>query len=188
MMLAATKTTVDNDLLEQYKKIHATKEYGTSGDRVFKQCLPFISSSWTSALDYGCGRSKTLELLPDHVTKRVRYDPAIPDFAKKPKGKFDFLICTDVLEHVREETVPAILAHIFSLSSNVFFSIALRPAIEILPNGQNAHVTVKPLDWWIEKIENTNNNSNNRTVSFRQIAYHQRHSWVGLVSLVASTQ
>jgi hypothetical protein len=60
------------------------------------------------------------------------------------------VVCTDVMEHVEEQFVVPTLRYIASLTNKVaFFSIALLPARQILPNGVNAHITVKPIDWWV---------------------------------------
>jgi len=52
------------------------------------------------------------------------------------------------MEHVPEEEVEEVLADIASYAPNAVFAIALRPAAATLPNGDNAHCTVKPIQWW----------------------------------------
>ena len=42
------------------------------------------------------------------------YDPAYPKHSKLPKGKYDAVICTDVIEHIDEKDVDWILDEIFS--------------------------------------------------------------------------
>jgi hypothetical protein len=77
------------------------------------------------------------------------FDPAYPPFSQLPSGTFDGVICTDVLEHCPEEDIEWIVEEIFSFASRfVFASIAAYPASKSLPNGENAHCTIRPPDWW----------------------------------------
>jgi len=34
----------------------------------------------------------------------------------------------------------------------VYANIASYPAQKTLPNGENAHCTIRPAEWWLEKI------------------------------------
>ncbi len=82
------------------------------------------------------------------------YDPGYPPYAALPEGKFDGVISTDVLEHCPEEDMPWIVAELFACATRfVFANVACFPARKRLPNGQNAHCTVRPLKWWRELIE-----------------------------------
>jgi hypothetical protein len=123
-----------------------------------------------SILDYGSGKGQqylplpftdpggTVHLgIPAWWGVEVRcYDPAYPRFAELPDGKFDAVISTDVLEHCPEEDVPWIIAELFGHARCfVFANIACFPARKRLPNGQNAHCTVRPVKWWREVIDKT---------------------------------
>lgn len=77
------------------------------------------------------------------------YDPCYPPYTKLPTGKFDGVICVDVMEHCSEEDIPWIVDEIFSFASRfVYANVACYPALAILPNGENCHVTTYPVDWW----------------------------------------
>jgi hypothetical protein len=77
------------------------------------------------------------------------YDPGYARFSELPTGRFDAVISTDVLEHCAEEDIPWILAELFSYARRfVFANIACFAAKKSLPNGENAHATVKPPEWW----------------------------------------
>ena len=80
----------------------------------------------------------------------VGYDPAIPGRDSLTVDRADFLTCTDVLEHIPEEDLPAVIEKISSLSSNCFFALHHGEAVCVLPNGENAHCTVKPTSWYYE--------------------------------------
>jgi 2-polyprenyl-3-methyl-5-hydroxy-6-metoxy-1,4-benzoquinol methylase len=65
----------------------------------------------------------------------------------------DLVVCTDVLEHVEEDKIDSVLDHIFRLSAkSTYLVISTKPAKTILPDGRNAHLIIRPLDWWMKKI------------------------------------
>lgn len=108
-------------------------------------------------LDYGSGEGK--QYTEKHVHRSWGgvcpscFDPYVDWFSEKPAGLFDGVICTDVLEHVPEEDIPALLADIFSSARLfVFLSICTREAKKTLPDGRNCHLTVKPRAWWMKAI------------------------------------
>jgi len=114
-------------------------------------------------LDYGSGKGlqyshpvqangKTVAAsLQEHwqLDRIVCYDPGVPDFAALPEDTFDAVISTDVLEHIPEEDVFWVVEEMFARAAKfVFCNIACYPAQARLPNGDNAHVTVKHPQWW----------------------------------------
>jgi hypothetical protein len=81
------------------------------------------------------------------------YDPAYAPFTELPSGRFDGVICTDVLEHCPEEDIPWILDELFAFADKfVYANIACFPARKRLPSGGNAHCTIKPVRWWEEQL------------------------------------
>ncbi|MCW5604487.1 MAG: class I SAM-dependent methyltransferase [Burkholderiales bacterium] len=115
-------------------------------------------------LDYGCGKGYQYDLRDIELAGVGRlesvidywdvdeircYDPCYERFSKLPEEKFDGVISTDVLEHCTEEDLPWIVEEIFSYATRfVFANIACYPAKTRLPNGENAHCTVRPPEWW----------------------------------------
>jgi hypothetical protein len=82
------------------------------------------------------------------------YDPGYPPFSTLPEGRFDGVICTDVLEHCPEADLQWIVGELFGYARLfVFANIACYPAIKTLPNGENAHCTIRPLEYWREIFE-----------------------------------
>ncbi len=78
------------------------------------------------------------------------YDPGFEPFNTLPEGRFDGVVSTDVLEHCPREDLPWIIAEIFGFAREfVYLNVACYAAVKTLPNGENAHCTVEPIDWWL---------------------------------------
>lgn len=119
-----------------------------------------------SILDYGSGKGRQYELRDFKSTDgkhwsgiqsywgvgHIRcYDPCYVPLSDLPNGDYDGVISTDVLEHCPEMDIPWIVAEIFSFARKfVFVSVASYPARKRLPNGENAHCTIKSAAWWRE--------------------------------------
>lgn len=83
------------------------------------------------------------------VERVVCYDPGYQPFSRLPQERFDGVICTDVLEHCPEQDLEWIVAELFAHAAKfVFASVACHPAAKRLPNGENAHCTVRPPAFW----------------------------------------
>lgn len=114
-------------------------------------------SNVKSLLDYGCGKAISHT---DYNLQRLwrlervgLFDPGVEKYSNKPEGTFDMTVCIDVMEHVPEECVDIVLADIASYTKKIaVFSISTRPASKILPDGRNAHLTVKDSRWWLKRI------------------------------------
>lgn len=117
-----------------------------------------------SALDYGAGKGGQYStVLPNHPEgtrfedllgfEVKRYDPAVPGIDIKPTGKFDLVWCTDVMEHIPEEDIDYVISCLAALTRKALFvTVGSYPAKKTLPNGENAHVTQKPAEWWEERF------------------------------------
>lgn len=116
-------------------------------------------------LDYGCG--KGLQYTLDRVHEQwggpmpTLYDVGVTELSARPSGPFDAVICTDVMEHISEHDVDAVLDDIFGFlpmrgdggTSFAYFYIACRPAKKKkLADGRNVHLTVKEPSWWAGKF------------------------------------
>ena len=118
-----------------------------------------------TVLDYGCGKGN--QYIESHLNilfhipddNIFMYDPGFDEHKKLPDRKFDGVISTDVMEHIPEEIIPKTLNQIFERAEKfVYLAICTRPAIAILPNGENAHCTVEKPDWWEPHIIKANKN------------------------------
>lgn len=117
-----------------------------------------------SLLDYGAGKGGLymMKNLRDssgrshadirtfwNISNITLYDPGYEPYSAYPTGRFDAVICTDVLEHVPEEDLPWLVGELFGFADMfVFANVAAYPAAKHLPNGENAHCTIKPPEWW----------------------------------------
>ena len=67
----------------------------------------------------------------------------------------DAVLNFDVLEHVFIADIQSVLKDIFSYASKlVVINVACYPASALLPNGENAHVTVRHPLWWKSQLDN----------------------------------
>lgn len=144
----------DEKLIKMYADIHATTEYGNSSVKNLRFLRPDIKLlKPKSVIDYGCGQSLLIDQLelPYPLEKR-RYDPAIPAYSQKPSKVYDLLINVDVLEHIREDDLDPIIEEMRSLCRNAILIVDTVPARLVLPSGENAHATIRPKEWWREKL------------------------------------
>lgn len=163
------------ELGELYKQLHSEgeKSLNLTPEETFQgiSLAPQLTKikngiSLTSSktlLDYGCGKalawlpSSFLEVNSLKITTKefleldevYLYDPGYEPYSTEPTKKYDAVICTDVLEHIPELDIKWFINELFTYSNKyVFANIAVYPAKKIMPNGENAHCTIKPIDWW----------------------------------------
>ena len=139
--------------IEEYKKYHAENETNYPGNNLKPQ-LHHIKdlvqdTKAETLLDYGCGKGLQYTEWKHHEELGVMptlYDPAVPEYQKLPEGSFHGIYSTDVMEHIPKEQLPETFEYIFSRAERfVFLAICTKPAIAVLPNGENAHCTVEPI-------------------------------------------
>ncbi len=146
--------TGNQDLIDQYKRVHETESYGDTSVKNLRFLRPEIKLLRpASIIDYGCGQSQLLDVLDlGYPVKLVRYDPAIPQYQSKPDSVFDLLINIDVLEHIEETDLDDVISEMRSLCRDAILIVDTKPAKKFLPDGRNAHVTVRPHAWWRERL------------------------------------
>ena len=117
----------------------------------------FSQHAVASVLDYGCGGSDWHSAGFDEATNlsavenfglqsAYRYEPAR---GLDERQRVDCVLSFDVLEHIFIVDVPRVLRDIFSSATKlVILNVACYPAAAKLPNGENAHVTVRDPVWW----------------------------------------
>jgi len=164
------------DLVALYRRLHAEGEahLGLTPAQTYPgvSLLPHVQrvkalieqTGARTLLDYGCGKGQQYDATDLEIPgvgrvdsiidywdlDEVRcYDPCVPQFDRLDAEQADGVIATDVLEHCPEEDVPWIVAEMFAHARRfVFASIACYAAKTRLPNGENAHCTIRPIEWW----------------------------------------
>jgi len=159
-----------SELIEMYEKM-ASKGY----DRVDSQRIEVAFSDFelrpyrtqihsifskhaiSTVLDYGCGGSdwsakgfddETNKSAVDYfeLQRSYRYEPARN---LDERQKVDCVVSFDVLEHIFISDIPLVLRDMFSYASKaIILNAACYSAAAKLPNGENAHITVRPPAWW----------------------------------------
>jgi hypothetical protein len=152
--------TVDRNLVAQYRTMMERESFkGLSvlqHEKVIGDLIEKTDSVYL--LDYGCGRAGAYAT-PHKMHKRwgvpqpELYDPAWVERSFKPDGSFHGVICSDVLEHIPERDLDAVIAELFGYAERfVFASVCCRPAKKHFEDGTNMHVTIHPYSWWREKM------------------------------------
>lgn len=150
-----TKDLISPAYLAQQRAMHAApRGYGGKGSKWADDVAALYAGAYAeSLLDYGCGEGSLAKALRPLGIKAIEYDPAITGKDALPEPA-DIVVCTDVLEHIEPDRIDAVLAHLRSLTRKACFAvICLRPANKNLPDGRNAHILLRPVSWWRERIE-----------------------------------
>ena len=107
-----------------------------------------------TVLDYGCGGSdwtapgfaNEISAIDFWPKKVYRFEPAREI---DERTSVDCVVCFDVLEHIFVSDVATVLRDIFSHAEKlVVLNVACYEANALLPNGENAHITVRNPHWW----------------------------------------
>lgn len=172
--------------IEEYKKIFQGQQFlrddqatTLSQNRVFdgggfRVLIDHIlkeldSRQSVTILDYGCGEAvhwhqstllKNSKSFSNLLGKKLqcfyRYDPAYEIYSQKPEMKFDFVICSDVLEHIIDADLSAFFADINQFVKRdgiIFYSISTTLSRNKFLDGTNMHVNIKAPDHWFEILK-----------------------------------
>jgi hypothetical protein len=137
---------------------HIENAFSDFESRIFRHQLKSLLADFkvTSILDYGCGGSDWDMKGFDEtglsarefykLNECWRYEPA-RDLDER--RNVDCVICFDVLEHIFIADLEMVINDIFCNASKlVILNIACYEAAALLPNGENAHITVRPSHYW----------------------------------------
>ena len=169
--------------IEYYKKMHLEGYKLSNGEirtpdeayngkstiffaRLIKEII--TKNKIINMLDYGCGKGffynnpsnqhgLQIKSLRDYWDIDIDlYDPCFEENSNLNENKsYDLVICVDVLEHIPTDDIDWVLEKLLTNAKKyLFINVACYPAIALLPNGKNAHINVKPPEWWHEKFLN----------------------------------
>lgn len=161
------------DYKKEYELLHSKGHYrGYSVLRHKGKILNIIKSTKSSTiLDYGSGKGMQYSKFKMDKFWNVSvdcYDPYVEKLSVLPEKKYDGVICTDVLEHIPEEQLDETLNIIFSKATKfVFFCIHIDEAVKTFSDGQNVHVTIKPVEFWTDIVNKHNTNNLKLGLTFR---------------------
>jgi hypothetical protein len=184
---------------EEFLGVPAEKTFpGFSLDAQLSRIKALITRTGADTLlDYGCGKGQ--QYLPRPIKDEsgtiwpavidyldigelVCYDPCYEPHNVLPEGKFDGVICTDVLEHCPEQDMPWIIGELFGYADKfVFANVACYPAHKRLPNGENAHCTIQPASWWVALVRDIARNHPAITWEFWVQSHEETSDGVRLV-------
>lgn len=144
----------NEDLIAHYREAHASRVYGTSSVKYLRFLRPEIRVLGPqSILDYGCGQSRFIDMLElDDDVALHRFDPAIPEFATAVEEPVDLLVNIDVLEHIEDADLDAVMADMRRTCREALVIVDTKASNHTLGDGRNAHVSLHPHAWWEEKL------------------------------------
>lgn len=143
--------TITPEYVEQNRILHETHaNYGAASSRWLSYVTDAVNRCGAkSVLDYGCGKGSLVDALADSGLVVTGYDPAVERFSARPEPA-DLVVCTDVLEHVEPELLGAVLTDLHGLARRALFVIVSTvEAKKTLPDGRNAHLSVKSGNEWL---------------------------------------
>ena len=132
----------------------------------FEDYLTSIADrGYVSMLDVGCGRGQALTIAHRYGFKAVRGVEVIPELCTRPDvtliegahllpfedGAFQLVVSTDVMEHIIEEDVQAVLKEMFRVASKAIH-LAISHRADHKDKLGHKHITVKPREWWVDQI------------------------------------
>jgi hypothetical protein len=145
---------ISDEYRKQQETLHENPNYGVAS----VQYAPIVSEICNTLevqhlLDYGAGKCRLFQNLKvRHPMKLQAYDPGVQKLASPPVPA-EMVACIDVLEHIEPENLDNVLDDLARLTEAVaFLTIHTGPAVKVLSDGRNAHLTQQPMEWWLPKL------------------------------------
>lgn len=152
-------TLITEAYRQQQAQLHAENDSYGSASVAFAPVVAKVMNQYQVAelLDYGAGKlrlSSTIseKRLVDHRFKYIPFEPSNPRFSETPEPA-EMVACIDVLEHIEPDCLEAVLDDLLRVTKRIgLFTVSTVPAMKTLPDGRNAHLIVRPPQWWLSKI------------------------------------
>jgi hypothetical protein len=156
-------THISDSYRELNAELHDRRpDYGAGGHRYSDMAIGMLVQSESKTfLDIGCGKDTLRKAMRQELLKLGMldrfalhvYDPALLEHSAEPLPA-DVVFATDVAEHIEPEHVEDWLRFFASKTKKLWFmTVATRPAVKVLADGRNAHLSIHPWLWWAEKID-----------------------------------
>ena len=150
-----TRTTISDNYLAQQRELHKNPNYGVASISYAPIVRQILDQTGAKSLaDYGAGKCNLQKALHSQGKTDFAYfpyDPAFPEYG--PPKPAALVCCIDVLEHVEEDYLDAVLLDLKGMvTGRGFLSVHTGPAAKSLPDGRNAHLIQKPSSWWLPRI------------------------------------
>jgi hypothetical protein len=145
---------ITEEYRKEQEKLHENPGYGVASVSFAPIVTHLINTlQIDEMLDYGAGKGRLAHSInPDRSVQIALYDPAMPDYSESPSPA-QFVTCLDVLEHIEPECLDSVLDDLKRVTCGYgFFSIHTGPAVKVLQDGRNAHLTQEDYTWWLPKI------------------------------------
>lgn len=153
-----------------YDEVYGSGIYSPENTSIFWECMR-DQTRFVKALDIGCGTGKGIKESRDLGLDVWGCDIAdntgiwdeygILDYCQvAPASKlpyeddsFDFIVCSEVMEHVPESQVDDCLREAHRVGSERFiYTICLQEETSPVGGLVNSHITIKPREWWLQKF------------------------------------
>lgn len=151
-------TKSNNLISEEYRKeqeeLHKNPNYGIASVSFAPIVTHLINTlNIDEMLDYGAGKGRLAESInPDRKIMIELYDPAQPEWSDTPSPR-QFVTCIDVLEHIEPDLLDNVLEDLERVTKQFgLFTIHTGPAVKVLSDGRNAHLTQEDYTWWMPKL------------------------------------
>ncbi len=145
---------ITEEYRQEQEELHKNPNYGVASVSFAPMVTNLINNLGVEEmLDYGAGKGRLAQsITPDHKLRIELYDPAVPDWADEPAPR-DFVACIDVLEHIEPDCLDYVLDDLKRVTKRYgFFTIHTGPAVKVLSDGRNAHLTQEDYTWWLPKL------------------------------------
>lgn len=84
-----------------------------------------------------------------------KYDPGVPHFQTEPVGKFDLVICVQVLGSIPTSDLSAIIDRLYAHAGKAVYvaeRVGLQPHKPIFDDMKAEMPHGQPVEWWIEML------------------------------------
>ena len=147
---------ISSSYLEAMKETHKKYKFGATAKT--PKIQGYISNilkkdGYKDLLDYGAGRCYLETSMRKDGIKVTSYEPANEKLVHN-NIPHNFVVCIDVLEHIEPDLLDNVLQDLHRVTlEKGLFTISLKKAKKVLPDGRNAHLIIESSEWWLQKLK-----------------------------------